>query len=263
MLERMLRAGAASFVGALVLACCASCGSFSSSAPDGTSDASTDAGADAPSEASPGATEITRVGVSTSAFSSTTSASVTLANLPTAQPGDLLYAVLVWSTPSTAPIAAPAGWTLRGSIDDGFEGRGASFFRVVRAGDAATEHVFPLPTAARAGGLLVTYRGVFAAPQHVVVERAQSFSTNEGTQTVPSLDAAERGHMLLVVASTYGDPMVPITIAPALTPVANVGRLAAFDAPRSAGATGDYAVRDSFVALRATLTFLTVFRPAR
>lgn len=77
------------------------------------------------------------------------------------------------------------------------------------------------------------------------------------------MDTSEPGHILLVVASTYDDPKVPITIAPALSPVTNVGRLAAFEARRSAGPTGDYAVRDSFVALRVTLTFLTVFRPAR
>lgn len=230
------------------------CTSFSSTPATG--------GADAGSVSDGSSSEIVKLGSSRVAFSTDVRTSVTLPAIPSAQPGDLVYAFVVWLTPASSPIVAPSGWTLKDSIDDTFEGHGASFYRVVPPGDPLKEHDFPLPASGRAGGILVTYRGVLAPPQHVVSDRAQSLTTNDFELKVPGLDLAEPGHLLFVVATTYDDPKTPVRISPPLRSVDSVGRLAAFEASLGVGQTGDYAIQDSFVALRATLTFLTVLRPA-
>lgn len=208
-----------------------------------------------------GPVEIKNLGSSIVGVSSDVRTSVTLPAIPMAQEGDLVYVFLIWLTSSKSVVAPPAGWTLKDAIDDGFEGRGASFYQVVPAGARPKEYDFPLPTSARAGGLLVTYRGVFPPPNHVVADRAQSLTTNASELDVPGLSINEPGRLLLVLASTYDDPKTPLEIRPSIQSVASVGRLAAFEASTTSGQTGTYTVRDSFVALRATLTFATILRP--
>lgn len=207
---------------------------------------------------------ITVIGVSSSPLSASDQTTLTFAGIPSVVAGDLLLAFVMWTTATpSGPMTAPSGWTSKASIDDSFRSYAASFYRIVPPGTPAADYTFPLPVAARATGVLIAYRGVFAPPQHVVVDRAQNLTTNEGSIVVPGLSAAEQGRLLLVVASTYDDRKAPLRVEPAIAPIVDLGRIAAFDRDVGAGPTGDFALTDGFFALRATLTFATVLRNAR
>ena len=163
---------------------------------------------------------------------------------------------------ATTPTPDPSVLTLIGFAALAVTSSSASTLRAVGGPTAWPDQGPTCSLVPRPRVHLTTYRGVFAPPQHVVVERAQNLTTNEGSFVVPGLTAAEEGRLLLVVASTYDDRKGPLGITPAITPVADLGRLAAFDRAVGRGPTGDFVLTDGFFALRATLTFATVLRAA-